>query len=207
MPEKNYDFRKFLDEIHAKNLRDPDKKAKEDEVILDSSWSIVLPENASAFMVDTARDFADYLFVSMEESVRISRKAEAVDKKILLSLTDSLSKKRSFRLSVSDTLICIEGADERGIAMGCYYLEDMMTLNEAPYIQKVTNLVKEPLFSPRMVHSGYGMDVFTFPYLKKIAHAGFDTVVIYVKDGGLAGHNGPFDFAPMIDMAENAGLD
>ena len=207
MPEKNYHFRKFLDEIHAENLRDFDKKAKEDEVVLDSSWSIVIGENASSFTVNTARDFADYLFVSMEESIRIAKKAEEGGRKILLSLTDSLSKKRSFRLTVTDTLIHIEGADERGIAMGCYYLEDMMTLNEAPYIQKVTNLVKEPLFAPRMVHSAYGMDVFTFSYLKRIAHAGFDTVVIYVKDGGLAGHNGPFDFTPMIDMAEEAGLD
>ena len=57
MAEKNYYFRKFLDEIHAKNLRDFDKKAKEDEVILDSSWSIVFDENASSFVVNTARDF------------------------------------------------------------------------------------------------------------------------------------------------------
>ena len=207
MTEKHYDFRKFLDEVHTKNLRDKEKKPAGNQVCIDDSWSILLPEEASSFMVNTARDLADYLFVSMDVSIRISSAYIPGEKYITLAFSPSLTVKRSFKLHVEKTSILVEGADERGIAMGCYYLEDVMTLHEAPFIDEVRELVKEPLFSPRMVHSGYGMDVFTFPYLKKIAHAGFDTVVIYVKDGGLAGHNGPFDFAPMIDMAEEAGLD
>ena len=207
MIEKNYDFRKFLDEVHAKSLRDHDRKPAENQVCIDESWSILLPENASSFIVNTARDLADYLFVSMDVSVRIATKALPGEKYIVFAISPSLTVKRSFKLHVEKTSILIEGADERGIAMGCYYLEDVMTLNEAPFMDEVKELVKEPLFSPRMIHSGYGMDIFTPRYLKRIAHAGFDTVLVYVMDGGRAGHHGPIDFTAMIDMAEEAGLD
>ena len=40
------------------------------------------------------------------------------------------------------TSILIEGADERGIARGCYYLEDVMTLNEAPFMDEVKELAR-----------------------------------------------------------------
>ena len=207
MSERNYDFRKFLDEVHAKDLRDFDKTPEKNETVLDDSWTILLPENPSDFVVNTAKDLADYLFVSMSVSVRVKKGPSSGEKEIVLVPGGAPGKKRSFQLDAGEKRIIITGADERGLAMGCYYLEDLMTLREAPFIPFAKKLLKEPLFSPRMVHSSYGMDVFTFPYLKRIAHAGFDTVVIYVKDGGLAGHNGPFDFAPLIDMAEAAGLD
>ena len=91
MIEKNYDFRKFLDEVHAKSLRDHDRKPAENQVCIDESWSILLPENASSFIVNTARDLADYFFVSMDVSVRIATKALPGEKYIVFALSPSLT--------------------------------------------------------------------------------------------------------------------
>ena len=207
MSEKNYDFRKFLDEVHQKDLRDPDLRPRADETEITPAWVVRIPKKASAFVGAAARDLTDYLFTSMDVGIRIGGNEPVQVPSIELKLDVSLPVKRSFRLQCDERKIVIEGADERGIAMGCYYLEDVMTLRESPFVPHTPGLLKEPLFSPRMVHSAYGMDVYTEPYLKRIAHAGFDTILIYVKDDPLHGHNGPFDFAPLIDQAEAAGLD
>ena len=195
MSEKNYDFRKYLDEVHQKDLRDPDLRPQADETEITPEWVVRIPENATDFVRETARDLTDYLFTSMNVGIRIVRGGSETDRTVELKLDSSLTVKRSFRLQCDERKIVIEGADERGIAMGCYYLEDVMTLRESPFVQHTAGLIKEPLFSPRMAHSAYGMDVFTEPYLKRIAHAGFDTILIFVKDDPLHGHNGPFDFA------------
>ena len=207
MKEMNYDFRKFLDEVHQKDLRDPDLRPRADETEITPEWVVWIPEDASAFVRAAARDLTDYLFTSMDVGIRIGGNEPVQVPSIELKLDVSLPVKRSFRLQCDERKIVIEGADERGIVMGCYYLEDVMTLRESPFVPHTAGLVKEPLFSPRMVHSAYGMDVYTEAYLKRIAHAGFDTILIYVKDDPLHGHNGPFDFAPLIDQAEAAGLD
>ena len=207
MQEKHYDFRKFLDEVHRKDLRDFSLEPRSDETELTAGWSIRIPENASDFVRDAACDLADYLLKSMSIGVRIVRDDKEIPRSIELALNPSLTVKRSFRLECTAEKIVIAGADERGITMGGYYLEDVMSLREAPFVPHTAGLLKEPLFSPRMVHSAYGMDVFTEPYLRRIAHAGFDTVLIFVKDDPLHGHNGAFDFAQLIDQAEKAGLD
>lgn len=205
MSEKNYDFRQFLDQIHQRDLRDFSLSPLKNETAIDDSWSICIPEDASVFVENAAKDLADYLLTGMNTGVRITRKCTAHC--ILLKSAENLKVRRSFRLICKETQIIIEGADERGIALGGYYLEDVMSLREAPFIPHTDGLVKEPLFSPRMVHSGYGMDVFTENYLKRIAHAGFDAILTYVRGDPLTGSLGPYDFAPLIDMAERAGLD
>ena len=207
MQERHYDFRKFLDEVHQKDLRDFSLEPRPDETEITANWVIRIAENASDFVREAARDFSDYLFRSMEAGVRIEQGDPESPRSIVLQLDPSLKVKRSFRLQCTADQIVISGADERGIAMGCYFLEDVMTLREAPFVRHTAGLLKEPLFSPRMVHSAYGMDVFTEPYLKRIAHAGFDTIVIFVKDDPLHGHSGVCDFGLLIDQAEKAGLD
>ena len=207
MSEKHYDFRKFLDEVHQKDLRDSTLQPGPDETEITPEWTIRIPENTSDFVLETGRDLADYLLTGMEVGLRIARGEPEAVRSVELKLDPSLTVKRSFRLQCEAGKIVIAGADERGIAMGCYYLEDVMTLREAPFVPHTAGLLKEPLFSPRMVHSAYGMDVFTGSYLKRIAHAGFDTILVFVTNDPLHGHNGAFDFAPLIDMAEAAGLD
>lgn len=36
--------------------------------------------------------------------------------------------------------------------------------------------------SPRMVHSGWGLDQYPKPHLNTMAHAGIDTILVFVED-------------------------
>lgn len=206
MAENKYDFRKFLDTVHQKDIRDCALVKNQNETEINNDFEIIIPADASDFVRNTAKDLADYFFVSMNISLRIIS-GETDAKRIQLCIDPALKVKRSFRLTCNAHVITIEGADERGIAMGCYYLESVMTMREAPFIPHTDGLLKEPLFSPRMIHSAYAMDVFTENYLKRIAHAGFDTILVYLQKDANHGINGPCDFNPLIDMAEAAGLD
>ena len=113
MSERNYDFRKFLDRVHAKDLRDFDKTPEKNETVLDDSWTVLLPENPSDFVVDTAKDLADYLFVSMSISVRVKKGPSSGEKEIVLLPAGAPGKKRSFLLDAEEKRIKITGADER----------------------------------------------------------------------------------------------
>ncbi len=87
---------------------------------------------------------------------------------------------KGFCTDVSDK-VAICGFDDRGAAQGLYFLEDKMSIRRAPFLQKKVEK-RAPLFSPRMVHSGYALDVYPDEYLAKIAHSGRDAVVIFIKD-------------------------
>lgn len=206
--EKKYDFRKVLDSVHFSNRRDLGLRPGVGETVIDENWNIRIAEDTSDFVMNAARDLADYLFVSMNVSVRIKKGGFEEKKSIILKAANfgELTVKRSFLFSCDNVSVLIEGVDERGIAMGCYFIEDLMNLREAPFVKHVKKLLKEPLFSPRMVHSAYGMDIFTEPYLRRIAHLGYDTILIYT-DGGHQGKQGPTDFNSIIDIAEKVGLD
>ena len=73
MSEKHYDFRKFLDEVHQKDLRDSTLQPGPDETEITPEWTIRIPENTSDFVLETGRDLADYLLTGMEVGVRIAR--------------------------------------------------------------------------------------------------------------------------------------
>ena len=208
MPEKKYDFRKDLDTVHRNALRNMSLSPLPHESAVNENWNIRIAEDASGFIVNAARDLADYLFVSMNLSVGIRKGGFDEKNSIILKVAErgKLKVSRSFLFRCDSGSIVIEGADERGTAMGGYYLEDLMNLREAPFIEHTQHLLKEPLFSPRMVHSAYGMDVFTEKYLSGIAHLGYDSILVYV-DGKEQGKQGPVDFNSVIDMAESAGLD
>jgi hypothetical protein len=149
----------------------------------------------------TAEDLQDYFQVSLHIPLEITVQPYC-GKGIFLGCGDSaLTVPRSFLFDAKDDRLQITGADERGCAMGCYYLEDLLNLREGAYLFPVTQLKKEPLFSPRIIHSSIGISHFTEPYLRKIAHYGFDSVVLYTNREGV------IDFAKTIDMAEANGLD
>lgn len=208
MAENPYDFRKSLDEVHIKGRRDFTVCPQPDETVIQSGWSIVLPETASDFCFDLARDLADYLLVSMQVSAGIRRSDSITPESrsiILQTGSEELPVPRSFKLECRRDWIRITGADDWGTAQGSYHLEDLMNLREAPYIRQTAGTCKEPLFSPRLIHSGYGMDQFTAAYLQRIAHEGFDGILLYVLEPG-KGIQGYTDFNEIIDLAEKAGI-
>ena len=108
-------------------------------------------------------------------------------------------------VEVTDSGITIRAFDERGAAQAVYDLEDIMTENKVPYLSKGKTKNK-PLFSPRMAHSAYDMDIFPNGYLQKLAKDGVDALLIFVK-GPNKTCMGEYDIDDLCNRAESYGMD
>jgi len=203
----------------------PELASSASHALVDDGWSILIPRSASALVLTTAQDLQDYFLTSMGVSVLLRRVVDVAaaaaggERCIVLAtaqelpaLGAGLSKARSYRLLCSAGRIVVCGHDERGTAQGSYYLEDLMNRREAPVVAP-QDVVREPLFSPRMVHSGWGLDTYPDEHLNAMAHTGIDAILLFV------GHwrdavpvidrtpKGYQDFNHLIDRAERYGID
>ena len=192
--EKNYEFRKRLDIVHKPGIFDRTKQPQADETVLDGSWEIVydgLPQKGCA-----ALDLQDYLQVCMEIGLPVVKESSG-GKAIFLE--ENLSDK-GFDLAVTPEKITVSG----NIRKGVHHLEDIMNLREAPYLP-VKTMRSDPIFTPRMVHSGWALDCFPDSHLNAISHAGFDAILLFVTGPNKTSH-GYLDLNDLIDRAEAYGL-
>lgn len=216
--EKNYEFRRYIDKVHIPDRRDPNVFCNNDETMVKDGWEIIVKKGCSDVIINTAKDLQDYFLTSMNTSVLLKIRGDLLPdlkwnkRAIILATKDDLkeiggdlSTGGSYRLICSKTQIIICGNDERGTAQGSYYLEDIMNLKEAPVV-KHQDVVRKPVFSPRMVHSGWGMDQFPNTHLNAIAHYGFDAVILTIKgvDQTATGYQ---DINNLIDRAGSYGID
>lgn len=212
MAERNFQFRQRLNIVHRADRRDPVAIARAGETSIERGWRIVVGAGASDYLLGVAQDLQDYLLTSMgvptlltpgEEAgprtIRLTTKAEAPE------LSAGLSVPRSYRLIVEPEAIVVCGCDERGVGQGCYYLEDLMNLREGPFLEP-QNVVRAPIFSPRMVHSGWGIDQFPDQHLNAIAHAGMDAILVFVKGPDMT-TTGYLDLNNLVDRAAHFGVD
>ncbi len=199
--EEPYAFRKQLEEIHAPDRRNPERPTLPGEFEITDRWKIRLPENAGKFLRDAAEDLKDYFHSSMGVDLEIHSGAPRKYEIELAAGAPGLSVKRSFIFHAEAEGIRIHGFDERGTAMGCYYLEDLLNLRENPSLKPIAGIKKEPLLSPRIIHSGYGKTLFTPRYLRRIAHYGFDSIALYTN------LEGKLDFPSLFRDTAEAGLD
>ncbi|GAA3403169.1 hypothetical protein ACFFNY_06075 [Paenibacillus hodogayensis] len=218
MGERNYEFRNRLDVVHKPNRRDPRLQPEPDECRIDETWRIVISEEASPPVVHVAKDLQDYLFTSMNVSVLLTKAsdlgeaAEGGERLIVLGNLNQLSayggeleEPRSYRIVSGADRIVVCGFDDRGVGQGSYFLEDLMNLREAPFVSS-QDTIRKPLFSPRMIHSGWGLDVYPDAHLSAMAHAGIDAILVFVKDIDETPF-GYLDFNHVIDRADLHGLD
>ncbi len=214
--EKPYDFRKRLDVVHESGRRDPAAKPTADEFAVKDGFVIALPPDATDLMRFAARDFEEYLDVSMGVSARIERiKGMALGAEGVLSAGRSADyaeadrvalEPRGYRIVVGDAGVMVQATDERAFAQALYHLEDLMNFRAAPFLQKGTEN-RRSLFSPRMTHSGWGVDVFPDAHLAQIAHAGMDAIVIFIKDVDTTKGADYQDVNDVIRRAKRHGLD
>jgi hypothetical protein len=218
MPEGNYEFRKRLNAVHRVGRRNSEARPERAEVAIRNGWRVVLPLHASPYLVRVGQDLQDYLFRSMGVSVLLVQASvketlgQSEPNAIILSTREvlpgigsALETSRSARVICRKDAVVVCGYDERGTGQGCYYLEDLMNLREAPFLQ-MGDSVRAPVFQPRMVHSGWGCDQFPDSHLNAIAHAGMDAVLVFVK-GVNQTTMGYLDFNDLIDRAAQFGLD
>ncbi len=189
--EARYSFRKRLAQVHVP-VRDPGIVPGKSDVIIDKSWEILVPENAGALLANVARDLGEYFKVALDLEIAVKSvkpgAADAVNRKIIIDTYAHFAEHgkkdrrpvRGCRIVCDRQNIYIVGADEKNAARGCYAVENKLNLRRAPCL-KTGEWILENRFSPRMTHSGWGLDVFPDNYLNKIAHAGYDSILIYYR--------------------------
>jgi hypothetical protein len=191
--EKNYDFRQRLLEVHQKGRRDPQQQAADTELQLTEESLIVIDRDADRVLQKAARDLQDYLAVSMDLHVKIqltddvAAAARSGQGHIVyatrlqlpdLPLQDG-DGPRGFRIDCQENVL-ITGYDSNGAMQGGFFLEDLMNFRQAPFLKRQTHACR-PLFSPRMIHSGFGLDQYPDEHIAAIAHAGMDAILVFVK--------------------------
>lgn len=204
MSERNYEFRRRMLQVHTPDRRDPSRAAREGETEITRDWTIVVPAGADRVTVNAARDLEDYFFVSMGLSLRVDN-AVGDGARTIAYTTDETLEEHAYRVTVTADRVVIAGRDSRAAAQGGYWLEDLMNLAEAPVLER-QEIVRRPLYSPRMIHSGFGLDMFPDEHIRAIAHNGLNALLIFVKDVDTTPH-GYLDFNDLIDRAAAWGVD
>lgn len=200
--EKKYEFRKRMRVVHKSDIRDYNSVLSPDETELKNIVRISLPKESGDVISTAAKDFQDYLYTSMNVSASLCTDAGINSAEIIMSLSDSISE--TYIIEIDDN-IRITAKDERGLAQALYCLEDRMSVRKAPFLKK--EVIRHTfLFSPRMIHSGYGLDQYPDEHLSSIAHAGMDAILVFVKGINLT-PSGFLDFNELIDRAAKYGID
>lgn len=207
LKEKNYDFRKRISNIHKPEIRNFSKKCSNSQYEIKDGCIIFVPDNASDVIMTAAKDFVNFLLDSMNVSARINRGYTDNADIVLLPKAKDLKEAKGYkgyRIDISDR-IEISAFDDRGAAQAFYRLEDMMRFEKAPFTEKGT-VFNKPLFSPQMVHSGFGLDMYPDSHLSQIAHEGRDAILIFVKDLDITPY-GYLDFNDLVYRAKKFGID
>lgn len=199
--ELPYRFHEELESVHEAGMRDRTLRPLEGEFAFADGMVLSVPEG-NDFLRRMAADFADYLFVSQGVSVRVAagERGAAVTVRIDPSL-----REREFRIAVSAAGVDISAAGDRAAAQAFFHLEDTMSLREAPFIG-FGETRRRMLFSPRMIHSGWGIDTYPDSYLAKAAHHGFDAILVFVPEAGRT-KRGWDDINSIIRRASKWGID
>lgn len=211
--EKNYDFRKRMLSVHEKNIRNNDLKPTNNDFIIKDGTAIIIPENASDVISTAAQDLVSYLFESMNVGAYVKKQKPDSDVPcIFVALSgdtgDDLGEYASYkgyRLNIDSNAVNICAFDDRGAASAIYRLEELMTDRKAPFVAYGIYESK-PMFSPMMVHSGYGLDDFPDAHLQQIAHSGRDAILVYTR-GVDESKRGPLDFNTLVYRAAKYGID
>ena len=152
-------------------------------------------------------DLLDYLKVCF----KVNENNENAVKIIVKITKDGLEDVCDYKgrvVEISDGEITILAFDDRGAAQAIYDLEDLMTAKKQPYITKGKTKQK-PMFTPRMAHSAYDVDVFPDGYLQKLAKEGIDAILVFTRGVNTPGNPSieNFDYNALIDKAETYGID
>ena len=131
--ERPYDFRKRLETVHENGLRDPAAKPATNELAFTDGMVVAVPRNADEVLALAAKDFCDYLDVSMGVSARFARGGKGA---VTVAL-DGKMPARAYRIETGGN-VKVTAADARAAAQALYHLEDLMSLRRAPFVKKGT---------------------------------------------------------------------
>ncbi|MBO7165969.1 MAG: hypothetical protein J6V88_00405, partial [Kiritimatiellae bacterium] len=215
--EHEYDFRKRLEIVHHKGMRDSAQTCKPNEEEIKDGFTIAILKDSSDFIYQTARDFEDYLSVSMNVEAKI-RKFDwlpvGAENTITLGIEKDYAandrieklKENTCRILTGDGTFSIVGSDERQVAQGVYHLENLMNLRMGPFIKK-GSVTRHEKMNVRMTHSGYGNDIFPDEHLIQMAHYGMTAILVFLDDIDKTKAQEYQDLKALIRRAKKYGLD
>ncbi|MBR7140800.1 MAG: hypothetical protein IKD03_01530, partial [Clostridia bacterium] len=205
--QNNYDFKSELLVVHEPNIRDYSIKKTENEFEFTDGVKIFVANSDNQVIMTAVRDFEDYLFTSHGVSAFITKNPKGAD--VLLSLGKDLGEAEGYmgyRLTVNSDGIKIEGHDDRGVAQGLYYLEDLMNIKKAPIV-KPLKVERKALFSPRITQSPFGMFEWNDTAFKILTHRGFDAIDLWIKDPWTSKRGDYIDIRLIAERAKKYGID
>ena len=203
--EEPYGFRRRLEVIHQADRRDPAATASADEFAFADGARIALIGKAAA-AISVARDFEDYLRVSMNVEASVTVRPGRAEKCAVTAAIDAGLPARQHRVIVSDAGVRIVAADVRALAQAFYHLEDLMNLREGPFLKKGEE-TRTSRFAVRMTHSGYGNDIFPDEHLSQMAHYGMTAILVFLDDIDKTKAQEYQDLKALIRRAAKYGLD
>lgn len=204
--QNNYDFKSELLVVHKVDVRDKSATKNADEFEFLDGVSILIKNPESQVIMTAVRDFEDYLFTSMNVCASIKKTGVAT---VTVTLGKNLGEAEGYmgyRITVNSNGVLLEGHDERGIAQGLYYIEDLMNIRKAPFI-KFGVTERKALFSPRITQSPFGMYEWNDDAFKILAHRGFDAIDLWVKDPWTNKRNEYLDIRLIAERAKKYGID
>ena len=205
--QEQYAFKKELLQVHKKNRRNKALLPDADEVELKSGVRIVVEEDAGIVTMHAARDFEDYLFVSMNVAAMVT--TEPGGQSIRLALNRDIGDAAGYmgyRITTGEDGITVEGYDEKGIAQGLYYMEDLMNIRKAPFMKKGV-IARKAVFTCRNTHSPFGMFQWPDEAFALAVHAGMDTIVFWMHSGCTSQRGGEYlDLRLISERCEKYGL-
>lgn len=179
--EEPFAFRARYDVVHEPDRRERGVLPTADEFAFEDGVRIGFADGTSptGLVRRAAMDFRDYLMTSMGVAATVDDEAaDGIGKDVCIAI-GAEAPSRGYFADVTAKGVRICASDERMAAQALYWLEDTMNLRRAPFL-KFGRTMRRPLFSPRMTHSGWGYDEFSDAYLDRLAHFGFDAVLVYV---------------------------
>lgn len=198
--EHPYEFRKRIDRVHAPFSAG--ESPRRGEVVVNGSWAISCPGNPSETILMLADDLVDYFRTAAKISLPV---IIGGNRGIVLRLDSKIRKKGQFRIAVTEDRIVLSAADARGLRRAGVRLEDRMNLRGGPFLSPGTE-TRTKLISPRIVHSGWGMELFPDSQLNAVLHAGFDAIAVFTT-GFDRTNVGVLDFRDLIDRAAKYDID
>lgn len=150
------------------------------------------------------KDFNDYLKVCFGAKAKRENYIN-IHINITNDLPYEVNSYKGRTVEITESGININAFDDRGAAQAIYDFEDLMTEKKQPYLTKGITQQK-PMFSPRMAHSAYDVDVYPNGYLQRLAKEGIDAIILFVR-GINEVATGKADINDIIDRAESYGID
>ena len=203
--EAEYAFRKEYCQPHKRIAGWKARKPVQNELVLKDDLTISAGQLGQVAQC-AARDFAAFLKTAFGIRAKVVAGEADITARLDPDALDTCKGYMGRKTTVTATSVEIAAFDERGAAQAFYALEDRMNIRRAPYLEQgVTEQM--PAFSPRMIHSGVGLDDYPDEYLSTCAHYGYDTVLAFTEGGNKAAAGKDCDFNDLCRRAAKYGID